>query len=112
MGSARLGGRWKSGAIGSHLENICRDRLGVNFHGLRHTFARTMEHTGANVSEIQSRLGHSSLQTTGRYLVALRLAENSHAEQLAVLLGLGRTFKKLEPADHPDDQHKKRHRDC
>jgi integrase/recombinase XerC len=70
------------------LENICQQRLGVNFHGLRHTFARTMEDAGAKVSEIQGRLGHSSLQTTGRYLAALRAAENPHAERVAELLGL------------------------
>lgn len=70
------------------LERISRQRLGVHFHGLRHTFARTMEDSGAKVSEIQGRLGHSSLQTTGRYLAALRSAENPHAEKVAELLGL------------------------
>lgn len=70
------------------LETICHDRLGIHFHGLRHTFARTMEDAGAKVSDIQGRLGHSSLATTGRYLAALRSAENPHAEAVADLLGL------------------------
>lgn len=70
------------------LETICHDRLGIHFHGLRHTFARTMEDAGAKVSDIQGRLGHASLATTGRYLAALRSAENPHAEQVAELLGL------------------------
>lgn len=71
------------------LEEICHARLGIHFHGLRHTFARTMEDAGAKVSDIQGRLGHASLATTGRYLAALRSSENPHAEQVAELLGLG-----------------------
>jgi len=71
------------------LETICHERLGIHFHGLRHTFARTMEDAGAKVSDIQGRLGHASLATTGRYLAALRSSENPHAEQVAELLGLG-----------------------
>src|SRR5262249_34039918 len=70
------------------LETICHERLGIHFHGLRHTFARTMEDAGAKVSDIQGRLGHASLATTGRYLAALRSAENPHAEQVAEMLGL------------------------
>jgi integrase len=70
------------------LETICHARLGIHFHGLRHTFARTMEDAGAKVSDIQGRLGHSSLATTGRYLAALRSSENPHAEAIADLLGL------------------------
>lgn len=47
-----------------------------------------MEDAGAKVSEIQERLGHSSLATTGRYLAALRRAENAHADELARRFGL------------------------
>jgi len=71
------------------LETICHDRLDIHFHALRHTFARTMEDAGAKVSDIQGRLGHASLATTGRYLAALRSSENPHAEQVAELLGMG-----------------------
>ena len=46
-----------------------------------------MEETGAKVSDIQSRLGHESLATTGRYLAALKRAENPQAAALAKLLG-------------------------
>jgi len=67
---------------------ICAQRIGTSkVHTLRHTFARTMEDAGAKVSEIQARLGHSSLATTGRYLAALKRAENRHAEELARLFG-------------------------
>lgn len=64
------------------LKRICETRLGCNFHALRHTFARSMEDAGAKVSDIQARLGHESLDTTGRYLAALRRAENPHAQAL------------------------------
>jgi integrase/recombinase XerD len=71
------------------VATICAERLGVSkVHALRHTFARTMEDAGAKVSEIQERLGHSSLATTGRYLAALRRAENAHADELARRFGL------------------------
>lgn len=71
------------------LEEICHKHIGINFHKLRNTFARAMEDAGAKVSDIQGRLGHASLATTGRYLAALRKDVNPHAEQVAELLGLG-----------------------
>jgi integrase len=71
------------------ISNICHKRLGTSrVHALRHTFAHGMEAVGAPVSEIQARLGHSSLQTTGRYLAALRSAENTHGEELTMLFGM------------------------
>jgi integrase len=76
------------------LERIARQRLGIHFHALRHTFARTLEDAGAKVSDIQARLGHESLATTGRYLAALRRDENPHAAALAALFGI---------QDVPDD---------
>lgn len=71
------------------IADICQKRLGVSkVHALRHTFAHAMEHVGAKVSDIQARLGHNSLETTGRYLAALRSAENAHADDLAALFGV------------------------
>jgi integrase len=70
------------------IARICERWLGTSkVHALRHTFARTMEDQGAKVSEIQARLGHSSLATTGRYLAALNQAENKHADALAGVFG-------------------------
>jgi site-specific recombinase XerD len=70
-------------------EQICQERLGTGkAHVLRHSFARALEDAGAKVSEIQARLGHESLATTGRYLAALRADENPHADALAALFGL------------------------
>jgi site-specific recombinase XerD len=57
-------------------------------HTLRHTFARAMEEAGARVTEIQQRLGHNDLSTTGRYLEALASAKNSHGEAVAEALGV------------------------
>ena len=62
--------------------------MGVHFHGLRHTFAHSMEDAGAKLSEIQQRLGHSNAATTSRYLSALRSDENPHGEQLAGMFGI------------------------
>ncbi|HLW01875.1 MAG TPA: tyrosine-type recombinase/integrase [Ktedonobacterales bacterium] len=71
------------------ISDICLKRLGVSkVHTTRHTFAHTMEKAGAKVSEIQARLGHASMATTGRYLATLNAAENPHAETLAALFGL------------------------
>jgi integrase len=69
------------------MEALCQKHMGINFHGLRHTFARTMEDSGAKVSEIQARLGHESLQTTGKYLAALRKADNPYSDMLDALFG-------------------------
>lgn len=71
------------------LELIAHSRLGVHFHALRHAGARLLERTGARVSEIQDRLGHASLATTGRYLAALRSEENPYADSVAASLGFG-----------------------
>lgn len=71
------------------LERISEARLGIHFHALRHTGAQIREQQGAKVSEIQAILGHSSLATTGRYLAALRSAEDRHADAIAALLGIG-----------------------
>ncbi len=71
------------------ISNICKRRLKVTkVHALRHTFAHGMEAVGAKASEIQARLGHSSLQTTGLYLTALNSAENAHGDDLVLLFGL------------------------
>jgi site-specific recombinase XerD len=69
------------------LQRLCEQRMGVTFHALRHTFARSLEDHGAKVSDIQRRLGHESLQTTGKYLAALKRDDNPHAELLDQLFG-------------------------
>lgn len=77
-------------ALGTQsVADICQKRLGTSkVHATRHTFAHTMEALGAKVSDIQAHLGHASLQTTSRYLEAMRSAENMHGDALAALYGV------------------------
>ena len=71
------------------VEDIAEKRLGTSkFHQLRHTFAHQMEQSGAKVSEIQAKLGHSSIATTGGYLTALSSDENPYADDIAASLGV------------------------
>lgn len=71
------------------INALCKKRLGTSkVHATRHTFAHSMEQIGAPVSEIQARLGHKSMATTGRYLASLKRAENRHGDQLAALFGI------------------------
>jgi integrase len=73
----------------SSIADLGAKHLGTSkVHALRPTYARAMEDAGAKVSDIQARLGHSSLSTTGAYLNALRTAENAQGDALAGLLGL------------------------
>ncbi len=75
------------------IATICDQRLGTSkVHALRHTFARGLEDAGAKVSEIQARLGHENLGTTGRYLAQLQQGENRHLHRLSALYGLTQRF--------------------
>lgn len=81
----------RNSSYGSRLSNysvaaVCERWLGTSkFHSLRHTFAHAMEDAGAKVSDIQARLGHSNIATTGKYLTALRSDENKFSDALAQL---------------------------
>jgi site-specific recombinase XerD len=78
-----------SGLSTMGIRHITEQRLGTTrFHALRHTFAAAMEASGATVSEIQHRLGHQSLATTGLYLAQLRSDQNPHAGKLAETFGI------------------------
>lgn len=62
-----------------------RRRLGIivptSAHSLRHGFATYLAEEGANPAAIQRLLGHSSLQTTSRYVHASdKFAEQAHRE--------------------------------
>ncbi|MDQ6986013.1 MAG: tyrosine-type recombinase/integrase [Candidatus Dojkabacteria bacterium] len=62
-----------------------RKRIGIilptSAHSLRHGFATYIAEEGANPAAIQRLLGHSSLQTTSRYVHASdKFAEKSHRE--------------------------------
>lgn len=80
------------------IATICERHLGTSkVHALRHTFARGLEDAGAKVSEIQARLGHEDLSTTGRYLAQLHQSENKHMGRLSALYGLA-------PRPAPDEE--------
>lgn len=65
------------------IRAMVQARLGAHPHQLRHTFSHDMRRAGAKDSEVQVRLGHSSLATTGRYLAQLEQADNPYGERLA-----------------------------
>ena len=50
------------------------------FHALRHTSATLLLTSGANIKEVSSRLGHSQLSTTNRYLHAVAEADKAAAQ--------------------------------
>lgn len=80
-GRARLGEPLRTAG----LSELVARRLNTHPHALRHSFAHGMRKAGAKDSEVQARLGHSNLATTGRYLAQLDRAENPYAEGLADL---------------------------
>ena len=87
------------------IAQINEQRLGTSkVHTLRHTFARGLEDAGAKVSEIQARLGHADLGTTGRYLAQLRSGENPHLARLSHLYGLEDRLKNQPPPMPPEEE--------
>ncbi|MBA3823187.1 MAG: tyrosine-type recombinase/integrase [Ktedonobacterales bacterium] len=85
-----------------HISIMCEQRLGTSkVHALRHTFARALEDAGAKVSAIQARLGHTSLDTTGRYLAQLHAAENPYLARLTNLYGI---TDRLHPQTEEDGE--------
>jgi site-specific recombinase XerD len=71
------------------LRDICTRYLERSqTHAMRHTNAKEMEKDGATLTEIQYHLGHSSAQTTERYLKELGSEHNPHAPALARRFGI------------------------
>ncbi|WFD09790.1 site-specific integrase [Tepidibacter hydrothermalis] len=64
-----------------YLSRVVNYELGINynFHSLRHTHATMMLESGANLKDIQTRLGHSKLSTTADTYshVTLKLKQDS-----------------------------------
>ena len=77
-------------ALGYHgVSGVCKHYLGTTkVHVTRHTFAILMEMAGAKLTDIQQRLGHKNVATTGIYMHALTQERNAYAERVSAFLGL------------------------
>lgn len=60
------------------------------FHALRHTSATLLLSNGTNIKNVASRLGHSQLKTTNRYVHAVEQAEREAANTFEALLNTNR----------------------
>ena len=60
------------------------------FHALRHTSATLMLSNGTNIKNVATRLGHSQLKTTNRYVHAVEQAEREAANTFETLLNTNR----------------------
>jgi integrase len=67
------------------IQQVCQRYLGTHTHVTRHTFTQLMIKAQATLPEIQARLGHESLATTGIYARALSSDENPHADKIAAM---------------------------
>lgn len=65
-----------------HLSHVVNKELHISFkfHSLRHTHATILLERGANIKDIQARLGHGKLSTT--------IDTHSHVTQKWVLIQL------------------------
>ena len=71
------------------LADICQRVLGTSkVHVTRHTWTRAMIKAGAPLPLIQERLGHESLDTTGRYARSVVEVENPYADKIAAAMGI------------------------
>ncbi len=70
------------------IQQVCGKYLQSHTHITRHTFSQLMIRAGATLPELQARLGHESLATTGIYAKALSSDENPHADKIAAMLGI------------------------
>lgn len=71
------------------LADICQRVLKTSkVHVTRHTWTLAMLEAGAPLPIVQERLGHESLDTTGRYAKSIVKAENPYADKVAANLGI------------------------
>lgn len=64
------------------------------FHALRHTSATLLLSSGTNIKNVASRLGHSQLKTTDRYLHAIEKADQQAANAFEYMLNTKRNKNK------------------
>lgn len=68
----------------------------IKFHALRHTSATILLANGTNIKTVSSRLGHSNLSTTNRYVHALIDADIAAAETLGQKLNFEEVGQKWD----------------
>jgi integrase len=73
------------------LSKICLRHLGTSkFHALRHTFSDGMIESGAPITELSERLGHTDLKITQLYTAKLRSDNNPYSEKITRRYGIRR----------------------
>lgn len=73
------------------LSNICAAHLDTSkVHALRHTFAVGMVRSGAPITDLAGRLGHTDLKITQLYTQELLGDENPYGEKLSARFGIKR----------------------
>ena len=73
------------------LSNICGEYLDTSkVHALRHTFAVGMVRSGAPITDLADRLGHTDIKITQTYTKEIMGDENPYGEKLTARFGIKR----------------------
>jgi len=73
------------------LSNICANYLDTSkVHALRHTFAVGMVRSGAPITDLAGRLGHTDIKITQTYTKEIMGDENPYGEKLTARFGIRR----------------------
>lgn len=73
------------------LSNICADHLETSkVHALRHTFSVGMIRSGAPITDLAGRLGHTDIKITQIYSKEIMGDENPYSEKLTARFGIRR----------------------
>lgn len=76
------------------LSNICAAYLETSkVHGLRHTFAIGMVRSGAPITDLAGRLGHTDIKITQIYTKEIMGDENPYSEKLTSRFSIHRRNK-------------------
>jgi integrase len=78
------------------LANICAEHLETSkVHALRHTFAVGMVRSGAPITDLAGRLGHTDIKITQTYTKEILGEENPYGEKLTARFGIQRKRRSL-----------------
>ena len=79
-----------------------------HFHSLRHTSATLLLYSGVDIKAVQTRLGHSEITTTNKYLHLVAEADEQAAKALGSLLIKRTQFPKKDEEDEDRNEPQKR----